>query len=158
MSFPPLITLAQARLCLLSTTLLLCCFAHADDGIPLFPQPNSQVEFFYHSTADIKYMDNLSLEISAQFLTDSSNNTTQRLLNYYWLSGAEEQNYRSGMGVFSRMAQIMAKDYWQTIKDRHYSENHLVPDSNGSGTIQGGVNYNLRVSDDEIKLRLKYTF
>jgi len=117
------------------------------------------VELFYISGNQTRYMDNDDMESAAQSLYETEGNLAQRTINQQWLYSFENEHKRhEGSKALSRFAQKFLKGYWQSLKETRYKDNNAIPDSNGTWTTDDGVDYNVRLSGNELKLRLTYDF
>lgn len=120
---------------------------------------DTPVDIFYISHNNTRHMDNTSLENAAQALYSTESNSAQRQLNRQWLNRIErEDNGHEGSAAISRIAQGFFKGYWQSIKETHYHDNNLIPDSSGTWSPKGGSDYNVRLSGDKINLKWNYDF
>lgn len=105
-------------------------------------------------------MSNEDLLLSAATLKDNRLSIEQRFLNYQWLANQENihAGVRIGNKALSQLIRQSIKIYWQrTIKSR-YADNHLVPSADGTGKFKPELDYHIKLSDDELKLALRYDF
>ncbi len=102
-------------------------------------------------------MDDDDLIRAVANMQDTSMNTSQRLLNYQWLSAAEDNGQlKHGGQALSKIFMTGLKTFW----DDHYGEKFykgtIMKDS--TGVFQPEMDYRIRVNDNSLKMSLEYNF
>ncbi len=119
-------------------------------------QQKKQRRYNTHSTG----LTNAQLEAAAEDIRSSDMSSQQRALNYQWLQSydQDQDNISTGGRVLQKLVKMGFRTYWDGVRNKHYSDAKVLPDSNGSGKITEEVDYKLRMSDDKVKLTFEYEF
>lgn len=107
--------------------------------------------------ADAHALDNQQLETAASNIRANEMSAEQRALNHQWLSQEGNDNVRIGNKVLSSIMRMGFKTYWSGIRNQHYKST-AIPDGNGNGQLTEEVEYKLRLSQNKVRLVLKYDF
>lgn len=104
-------------------------------------------------------LSNNELEQAAEDIRNNEMSAQHRALNHQWLqqeNGEDEPTV--GGKVFSELVKMGFRTYWDGVRDKHYSNTKIIPNSNGDGKVSEEVEYKLRLSDDKVKLTFEYEF
>ncbi|WP_439135496.1 hypothetical protein [Pseudomaricurvus sp.] len=104
-------------------------------------------------------LNNTQLEKSAEDIRNNEMSAQHRALNHQWLE-QEHNGDDPTMGgkVLSELVKMGFRTYWDGVRDKHYSDTKIIPNSNGDGKVSEEVEYKLRLSDDKVKLTFEYEF
>ena len=137
-----------------SLALIAPTFVMAQDNFFL---PNSLAQGDNQQQLNFSSLNNAQLIERAKDLRSQDLNATQRALNHQWLQNYQDQNFVEGSKVYRTILKRSLKKFWnRQRKERFKSER--VPDINGRGTISREMDYDLRFTSDELKLKLIYEF
>jgi len=107
--------------------------------------------------SDPHALDNQQLETAASYIRANDMSAEQRALNHQWLNQAGDSNIRIGNKVLSSIMRMGFKTYWSGVRNKHYPST-VMPDGNGNGQLTDEVEYKLRLSQNKVRLVLKYDF
>jgi len=107
--------------------------------------------------ADPHALDNQQLETAANYIRANEMSAEQRALNHQWLSQTGDGSIHLGNKVLSSIMRMGLKTYWVGVRNKHYKST-AMPDGNGNGQLTEEVEYKLRLSQDKVRLVLKYDF
>ena len=80
------------------------------------------------------------------------------LHNYLWLRQFDpDYDHWEGSYAAFKLVQTGFKRAWDMYRSRHLAEYRYIPDGEGYGAV-GGFDYNLRVSNDKLRLQFEYAF
>ncbi|GAA5317862.1 MAG: hypothetical protein AseanaTS_30700 [Candidatus Pelagadaptatus aseana] len=105
-----------------------------------------------------KGLSNEELAKAAEDIRSSDMSIQQRALNHQWLQEPEGDGLHFGTKVVSRLVKMGFRTYWDGMRNKHYRDNKVVPDSAGNGKVSEDVDYKIRLSDDKVKLSVQYEF
>ncbi|MCH9691059.1 MAG: hypothetical protein K0U59_03165 [Gammaproteobacteria bacterium] len=112
-----------------------------------------------HFTDNAFGMSNQALRDFVDSLHDNTIGMTQRRLNYQWLQFyANPKEFAPATG--GRALNRILKMGWQTYRENHQSnqQHFLFRYMRGQGKLGSALDYDLRLSDDELKLSFEYAF
>lgn len=159
----------QSGLCVLLLSVLVIMGAQAsspalrDKGELFLPDSFNYYNPLKHGAvktsraADPHALDNQQLEAAASYIRANEMSAEQRALNHQWLSQTGDSNIRIGNKVLSSIMRMGFKTYWTGVRNKHYKST-AMPDGNGNGQLTEEVEYKLRLSQDKVRLVLKYDF
>lgn len=112
----------------------------------------------HYSTGSVG-LSNAQLEQAAEDIRSSEMSTQHRALNHQWLQQEHEGDEPTmGGKVLSELVKMGFRTYWDGVRNKHYSDAKMVPDSSGDGKVSEDVEYKLRLSDDTVKVTFEYEF
>jgi hypothetical protein len=133
----------------------LCCAGPADEP-------------FYHQLIDLKDRAGYQPTRSFTIVTDADHGN--RLVaeddpdlrfNVMWMDQYQPgYKTRKGGAVFGHMLRAYAKGLYQSYRSNKHSDMGFLPSADGSGSVGNltDTDYDLRISDDEVKIGVKYTY
>lgn len=102
---------------------------------------------------------NEALQQSAEDIRSSNMSMEQRALNHQWLDYENyEEDTRHGGKVLSTLFKMGFKTYWKGVRQERFSNSNLVPTEEGDGNFSRDVDYNLRISGDEMNFTVEMDF
>lgn len=104
-------------------------------------------------------LSNEALQQSADDIRSSNMSMEQRALNHQWLDYENyEEDTRHGGKVLSTLFKMGFKTYWKGVRQERFSNSNLVPSEEGAGHFNSDVDYNLRISGDEMNFTVEMDF
>ena len=119
--------------------------------------PNTLTQGHNRQHTNFSSLNNIQLKDRAESLRSQTLNANQRALNYQWLKNHRDKQFTSGSKAYKAFFKQGFKEYWNRKRQEHFNSKRL-PDINGRGHVSGEVDYDLRLSSDELKIGLSYEF
>lgn len=121
--------------------------------LPPLPTINNSSRVYRHSHIDeARLLDLLHDPITYEQAPNA-------VYDYLWLQQFDQQEDELyGSKAAQRLVQLGFKRAWNQYRNRHLATYTYLPDGDGRGSVPGGMDYQLRLSDDRIKLQLEYRF
>ncbi|WP_461482095.1 hypothetical protein [Porticoccus sp.] len=103
-------------------------------------------------------LNNRQLSQRAEDIRSQSMNAQHRALNYQWLQSYQRNEFVEGDKALQMFLKRGLKDYWDRQRREHFHDNRHIPDLDGRGRITRELDYDLRLSSDELEIGLSYEF
>lgn len=119
--------------------------------------PNTLVQGDNRQHSNFSSLNNTQLKDRAESLRSQELDANQRALNYQWLENQRNKEFTSGSKAYKAFFKRGFKEYWDRKRKEHFKSEH-IPNLEGRGRVSGEVDYDLRLSSDELKIGLTYEF
>lgn len=119
--------------------------------------PNTLVQGDNRQYSNFSSLNNTQLIDRAESLRSQELDANQRALNYQWLQNQRNKEFTSGSKAYKAFFKRGFKEYWDRKRKEHF-KSERIPNLEGRGSVSGEVDYDLRLSSDELKIGLTYEF
>lgn len=131
-------------------------------------QAGPKEEPFYHQLIDLKDRDGYQPTRSFTIVTDAEHGNQlvaeddpDLRFNLMWMDRYQPgYKERRGGAAFGQIFRSYAKSLYKAYRANHNGDNSLLPDGEGRGSVgyTTDMDYDLRVSGDEVKVGFKYSY
>ncbi|WP_461519004.1 hypothetical protein [Porticoccus sp.] len=123
-----------------------------------FLHPNTLYQGDNRQHTSFSDLNNIELNQRAEDIRSQAMPDTHRNLNYQWLEGYQKDEFVEGDKALQTFLKRGLEDYWNRQRKEHFHDSKRIPDIDGRGRITREVDYDLRLSSDELKIGLSYEF
>ncbi len=123
-----------------------------------FLPPNTLYQGDNRQHSSFSDLNNIELNQRAEDIRSESMQPTHRNLNYQWLEGHQKGEFVEGSDALQTLLKRGLGGYWNRQRKEHFHDSKRIPDLEGRGRITREVDYDLRLSSDELKIGLSYEF
>ncbi len=151
-------TYEAGRVLLSASCVAMCNFSYADNfSMGLEDLGIYQNTYRSMPIIPIRLMDNETLFLSAEAEKDTRMSFAQKLINNRWLAGNSRNTY-SGGAALGKYLRMNLRNYWENRKHSSLKKSNAARKPNKYSEFTNIQNYDLRVSDERIKLEFEYKF
>lgn len=141
----------------LALAILLSMFSSITTAEDEFFLPNTLIHGDNRHHTNIGHLSNDQLRDRARELRSQELNAYQRALNYQWLESHHKNEFLSGSKAYKTFFKKGFEKYWDRQRKERFKSNK-VPDIHGKGRVSNEVDYDIKLSSDELKIGLSYEF
>lgn len=132
---------------------------HFSDFSTYNPLKKDNAVTHYKGGTNTQALSNEDLNQLADNSRSGEMSASQRALNQQWLAQhGNEGQVNLGGHALQKILQIGFKTYWDSLRQTKFKAYKMIPDSEGQGNFGSATQYQLRLSDDKIKLAVEYNF